>query len=81
MTLIIQAVKIVIISFLSIFYWPLNTAFLFLQKHYRTWWKTDRVSYIIATPLYYFLFLITAILSFPLEAMGEAFHPPLPGFK
>lgn len=78
---ILQLIKIVIISILSIFYYPLNTVFLYLQKHYRTWRKDDTVSFIIATPLYYMLFVVTAILSFPLEMMGEAFHPGLPGFK
>ena len=68
-------------SFLALFYYPLNTAFLYLQKHYRLWQHDDRVSFILATPLYYGLFLITSILSFPLEIMGEAYHPSLPGFR
>lgn len=78
---IATVIKVVIISVLTIFYFPLNTAFLWLQKHYFSWKKTDRVSFYIATPLYYLLFLITFILSVPLETLGEAFHPPLPGFR
>ena len=81
MGLIFSAIKILIISILAIFYYPLNTAFLTLQVHYRKWQKEDRVSYIIATPLYYFLFVICAILGFPIESMGEAFHPGLRGFQ
>ncbi len=78
---ILNAIKIIIIAILAIFYYPLNTAFLFLQKHYRLWKKEDKISYILAMPLYYLLFVITAILSFPLETLGEGFHPPLGGFK
>lgn len=81
MEIIATAIKILIIAILSVFYYPLNTAFLYLQKHYRIWQVEDRVSFIIATPLYFLLFLVTSILSFPLENMGEAFHPPLGGFK
>ncbi len=81
MDFILTAIKILIISLLSVFYFPLNTAFLYLQKHYRQWQVSDRTSYYIATPLYFLLFLITTILSFPLENMGEAFHPPLGGFR
>lgn len=78
---IITVIKIVIISVLTIFYYPLNMAFLWLQSHYFKWKTTDRISFYIATPLYYLLFLITFILSVPIETMGEAFHPPLPGFR
>lgn len=81
MKIIFTAIKIIIISILSVFYYPLNTSFLFLQKHYRAWKTDDRISYIIATPLYYFLFIVTAILSLPLEIMGDAFHPSLGGFR
>ncbi len=81
MNFIITAIKIIIISILSIFYWPLNMAFLWLQKHYRKWQVEDRTSFYIATPLYYLLFFITSVLSVPLEMMGEAFHPPLNGFR
>lgn len=81
MGFIITCIKLIIISILALFYYPLNTAFLYMQKHYREWQKEDKVSFIIATPLYYLLFLVTSILSFPLEIMGEAFHPPLGGFR
>ena len=78
---ILTAIKLVIISILTLFYYPLNIAFLTLQKHYRKWQVTDPTSYYISTPLYWLLFLLTAILSVPLEMLGEAFHPPLGGFR
>ena len=81
MNIIVTAIKILIISILSVFYYPLNIAFMALQKHYRKWKVEDRTSYYIATPLYYLLYLVTVILSAPLETMGEAFHPPLDRFR
>jgi len=81
MNIILQGIKIIIISILSIFYWPLNTFFLFVQKHYSILQREDRVSFYIATPLYYILFVITAVLGWPLEAMGEAFNPLPGGFR
>ena len=81
MEIVITGIKIAIISLLSIFYWPLNTFYLWLQDHYFKWRKEDRISYYVATPLYYLLFLLTAIISIPLESMGEAMHPPLKGFQ
>ena len=81
MNTILSGIKIIIIAILAVFYWPLNTFFLWFQKHYRKWQVEDRTSFYIATPLYYLLFILTALLSVPLEAMGEAFHPPLAGFR
>jgi len=81
MAFIINVLKFIIICVLAIFYWPLNTFFLWFQGFYFDWKKTDRVSFWIATPLYYLLFLITALLSFPLEVMGMNQRPSLPGFK
>ena len=81
MKLIFDGIKILIMAFLAIFYWPLNTALMWLQKHYRKWQVEDRTSYYIATPLYYSLYFITVLLSLPLEMMGEAAHPPLSGFR
>ncbi len=81
MKLILTGIKIVIVAILSLFYWPLNTFFLWFQKHHRKWQKEDRVSYFLSIPLYYLLFLITAIISVPLETMGESFHPPLSKFR
>ena len=78
---IITVIKFIIISVLSLFYFPFNTAFLWVQKHYRKWQVTDRVSFYICTPLYYLLFAITFVLSVPIETLGEAFHPPLGGFR
>ncbi len=76
MELIIRAIKFIIVSLLSIVYWPLNAAFLWLQKHYRSWYKTDIISFIIATPIYYLFFIIVFILSVPLEMFGDQMHPP-----
>jgi hypothetical protein len=81
MKFIVGIIKLLIIAVLSMFYWPLNTAFLYMQKHYRIWQVEDRVSFYIATPLYYILFIVTSILSVPLENMGEAAHPGLDGFQ
>jgi len=81
MKTLVTAIRVVIVAILSLFYYPLNTAFLFFQKHYRTWWPDDKISFIIATPLYYFLFIVTVIVSFPLELLGDKMHPPLGGFR
>ena len=76
-----NAIRFIIISLLSIVYWPINILFLMLKKHYFIWKKDDRISYYLATPLYWICFLITACLSAPLEILGESAHPPLDGFK
>ncbi len=81
MQTILTGIKIAIMSILAIFYWPLNTLFQWLRTHYFAWEKEDRISFIIATPLYYLLFFLVMIISEPLEAMGTAFHPPLKNFK
>lgn len=81
MEYLVKAIKFVIISILSVLYWPLNTSFLWFQGHYRKWWSTDRFSFYIATPLYYLFFVIVVILSLPLEIMGEKAHPQLPRFR
>ena len=78
---ITNAIKLLIIAILSLFYYPVNLSFITLQKYYRQWQVHDRVSFYIATPLYYLLFLITSILSFPLESLASAYHPPLDGFR
>jgi hypothetical protein len=79
--IIIRVIKFIIVSILAIIYWPINAGFMFLQKHYRIWKEEDFISYIIATPLYYVLFVIVAILSVPLEIFGEEMHPPLSRFR
>jgi hypothetical protein len=66
---------------MSIFYYPLNTLFVWFQERYRDWKRNDKVSFYIATPLYYLLFIITAGLSIPFEKLGEGMHPPLDKFK
>lgn len=62
-------------------YWPVNMLFLLLKKNYFKWKKEDRVSFYIATPLYYFFFIIAALLSLPLELLGGSIHPPLSGYR
>ncbi len=79
--IIIKALKFIIVAVLSVFYWPLNTVFLFFQKHYRRWKEEDKISFYLATPLYYLTFLIVAIFSIPLEILGADLHPPLGGFR
>jgi hypothetical protein len=79
--MIITAIKIVFISIISIFYYPVNTFFRFFQAHYRSWRREDKISFIIATPLYYLLFLVSAILSIPFENTAMGMHPPLEKFK
>ncbi len=81
MKFIVFLIKFIIISILAMFYWPLNSAFLYLQKHYRIWQTSDKISFYIATPLYYLLFAVTSIISVPMENMGEAAHPGLGGFE
>ena len=78
---VIFFIKIILIAALCVFYYPLNTIFLLLQKHYRAWWKDDKISYVLATPLYYLLFLIVSIISVPLETLGEKIHPGLKFFE
>lgn len=81
MNLIITAIKIVIVSILSLFYYPINKLFVYFQKHYRAWKKDDMVSYIIATPLYYLMFIVASLISIPLETIASGMHPPLDKFK
>jgi hypothetical protein len=81
MMLIIKAIKFIIIIILSVIYWPINTAFLWVQSHYRKWQKEDMVSFIVATPLYYLFFLVVVILSIPIEFLGEEAHPQISIFR
>ena len=39
------------------------------------------ISYIIATPIYWFCFIVVIIISIPVEIMGEGLHPPLDRFR
>ena len=73
--------KFILVIPLALVYWPINMIFLAIKKHYFKWKKEDRISYIIATPLYYLSFMLVSILSVPLEIMGEGLHPPLDSFK
>jgi hypothetical protein len=79
--MIIKAIRFVLISLFMVLYWPVNMLFLLMKKSYFKWKQEDRVSYIIATPLYYFFFVVAALLSLPLEIMGDKAHPPLDGFR
>ncbi len=79
--MIIQGLKFLLVAALSILYWPFNTIFVFLKKHYLKWQKEDMVSFIIATPLYWLFYIIVLAISAPLEALGEGLHPQLDSFK
>jgi hypothetical protein len=81
MQIIIRLIKFIIVAVLSIVYWPINVLFQYLKKHYFKWKKEDRISFILATPIYYICFIIVAALSVPLEIFGEGLHPPLGGFR
>ena len=78
---IVKAIKFIIVSILGILYWPFNTLFMYLKKHYFQWRETDMISYIIATPIYWFCFIVVIIISIPVEIMGEGLHPPLDRFR
>jgi hypothetical protein len=78
---IITWIKFLIVAILSVFYWPFNVMFMYLKKHYFQWKETDMISYVIATPIYWFCFLIVFIISVPLEILGEGLHPPLDSFR
>lgn len=79
--MLIRLIKFILVSILSLFYIPLNWIFLKIQGPYRRWYKEDLVSFIIATPLYYLFFVIVAILSIPLEKLGEELAPPVKDFR
>ncbi len=79
--IIIRIIKFIIVSILAVIYWPINAFFLWFKKYYLAWRKEDVVSFIIATPLYYVLFIIVAIISVPLEIFGNDMHPPLSSFR
>ncbi len=76
-----KVIRFIIISLLMVVYWPMNMIFLQIKKHYFKWKKEDRISFWLATPFYWFFFLLTAIIAFPFEMLGEAAHPPLDGFR
>lgn len=79
--MIAQGLKFLLVAILSILYWPFNTIFVYLKKHYLKWQKEDMVSFIIATPLYWSFYLIVLVISYPLELLGEGLHPGLETFK
>ena len=79
--IIIKGIKFIIVSLLAVLYWPFNMLFMYLKKHYWNWRETDIISFIIATPIYWFCFLIVLIISIPLEIMGEGLHPPIMTFR
>ena len=74
-------IRFVIVSLLAIVYWPINMLFLFVKKHYFIWKKEDRISYILMTPIYWLVFFLAFIISFPMDILGTDAHPPLSGFQ
>ena len=78
---IIKIIKFIIVSVLAIVYWPLNFLFLKIKDKYLLWKDEDRISFIIATPLYYFFFLIVGILSYILETLGTELKPQIGTFQ
>jgi hypothetical protein len=52
-----------------------------VKDRYLAWKEEDRISFIIATPLYYFLFIIVAIVSYPLEILGDGLKPQIGTFR
>ena len=78
---ILTWIKFLIVAVLAVLYWPFNMLFMYLKKHYWSWKETDMISFIIATPIYWFCFLVLFIVSFPIEILGEGLHPPLDSFK
>ena len=81
MGIIWTVIRFILISILSIFYWPLNVLFTLLKKHYFIWKKEDKLSFYLATPFYYLLLIITATISTIFGNLAEAAHPGLDGFK
>ncbi len=81
MKTIVTAIKIVLISILAIFYYPVIKFFVWFQKYYRIWKREDPVSYAIATPLYWLAFLVTTIIAIPFENLAGGMHPPLDKFR
>ncbi|MEI6316409.1 MAG: hypothetical protein WCO65_01620 [bacterium] len=79
--IIFKALKFIVASILAVFYWPINLLFRTFKTNYFIWKKEDRFAFIIATPLYVIFVLITTIFSRTIEALGEAIHPPLDGFR
>ncbi len=74
MELIVQLLKFIVATLLGIIYYPLNLFFLWFQKHYFKWKMNDSISFYAATPLYYLLFVIVVIISYPCEKLGESLH-------
>jgi hypothetical protein len=81
MNYIIKGIKFILVSVLAVLYWPLNFLFMKVKDRYLAWKEEDRISFIIATPLYYFLFIIVAIVSYPLEILGDGLKPQIGTFR
>ena len=79
--MIIKAIKFIIVALLAVVYWPINAIFMYIRDHYLRWQKTDKISFILATPLYWLFYVLVVIISAPLEAMGTALHPALDKFR
>lgn len=81
MNYIIKGIRFILVSVLAVLYWPLNFLFIKVKDRYLAWKEEDRISFIIATPLYYFLFIIVALVSYPLEMLGAKFMPSIETFQ
>ncbi len=79
--MIIKTIKFLIVCILGVLYWPMNYLLGKIKKPYLRWEKEDKLSFILATPLYYLFFIIVVILSVPLEMLGEEMAPTLSTFK
>ncbi len=78
---VIKIIKFLLVAVLAVLYWPFNMLFMKTKEKYLDWKETDRISFIIATPLYYFLFIIVALISYPLETLGMKLKPQIGTFQ
>ena len=81
MNYIIKGIQFILVSVLAVLYWPINFLFIRIKDKYLAWKEEDRISFIIATPLYYFFFILVAIISFPLETLGGKLNPSINTFQ
>ncbi len=79
--MIIKAIKFIIVALLAVVYWPINMIFVYIRDHYLKWQKTDKISFILATPLYWLFYILVVLISAPLEKMGDGLHPQLGKFR
>ena len=78
---VIKAIKFILVSVLAVLYWPINFIFLRVKAKYLDWKDTDRISFYIATPLYYLFYILVLLISRPLELLGDEFGPQIKTFQ